>query len=359
MIKGFAQKFGVDYDETFSPVVSFSSIRALLAYAVQNDMIVHQMDVVTAFMNGILDEEIYMEQRPGYIQAGKDHLICKLEKSLYGLKQSPRCWNNKFREYMEKIQFKESQADPCVFIQFQGTDVSIFAVYVDDLITVTKTPDQMKQIKESMAIQFKMKDLRKLHYCLGITTEQKKDEKCIALHQQQYIFALLEKYGLSQAKTVTVTTPADVNVKLIKDDGVSKAVDPATYQSIVVSLLYASIATRPDIAQAVGAVAKFCSSPTEAHLTAAKRILRYLKGTADLCLKYHKSDGKLTGYSDADWAGDTRLQGIHFYCLKEQFPGSARNSKWFPYQRQKQSMSHSALQFKKPHGYKDYYKIYK
>ena len=138
-----------------------------------------------------------MEQPPGYIQGGKDHLICKLKKSLYGLKQSPRCWNNKFREYMKKIQFKESQADPCVFIQFQGTDVSVVAVYVDDLIIVTKTPDQMKQIKESMAIQFKMKDLGKLHYCLGITIEQKKDEKCIALHQQQYIFALLEKYGLS------------------------------------------------------------------------------------------------------------------------------------------------------------------
>ena len=104
----------------------------------------------------------------------------------------------------------------------------------------------------------------------------------------------LRNNGLSQAKTVT--TPADVNVKLIKDDGVSKVVDPATYQSIVGSLLYALFATGPDISQAVGAVAKFCSSPTEAHLTAAKRILRFLKGTADLCLKYHKSDEKLTRY---------------------------------------------------------------
>ena len=110
--KGYSQQYGIDYDETFSPVVRFSSIRALLTYAVQNDMLIHQMDVVTAFLNGKLDEEIYMQQPEGYIEPGKVHLVCKLKKSLYGLKQSPRCWNKAFQEYVEIIRFSQSTADP-------------------------------------------------------------------------------------------------------------------------------------------------------------------------------------------------------------------------------------------------------
>ena len=112
--KGYAQRFGVDYDETFSPVVRFSSIRALLAFAVENDMLVHQTDVVTAFLNGTLEEEIYMQQPEGYIQPGSDHLVCKLKKSLYGLKQSPRCWNTTLTEFLESINFKRNVADPCI-----------------------------------------------------------------------------------------------------------------------------------------------------------------------------------------------------------------------------------------------------
>ena len=300
--KGYAQKYGVDYDETFSPVVRYSSVRALLAFAVRNDMLVHQMDVVTAFLNGTLEEEIYMQQPEGYVQPGKEHLVCKLKKSLYGLKQSPRCWNTAFRSYMELIQFKQSAADPCVFVRVDGTDVIVVAVYVDDLIVLAKVQETMGRVKKSLTAQFKMKDLGKLHYCLGISIEQDEDQKCIRMHQKQYISATLEKYGLSDAKVVA--TPADNNVNLKKDDGVSNTVDPTLYQSMVGSLLYAAIATRPDIAQAVGVVSKFSSKPNEAHLTAVKRILRYLKGTGDLALKYEKSKGVLVGYSDADWAGD-------------------------------------------------------
>ena len=114
--KGFAQTY--DYDETFSPVLRFSSIRALLAFAVQNDMLIHQMDVVTAFLNGKLDEEIYMHQPDGYVVQGKEHLVCRLKKSLYGLKQSPRCWNTVFQQYMESIGFEQSPADSCVYFQY-------------------------------------------------------------------------------------------------------------------------------------------------------------------------------------------------------------------------------------------------
>ena len=147
--KGYTQKPGEDYDETYSPVVKYSSIRALLAFAVQNGMIVHQMDVVTVFLNGTLDEEIYMEQPPGYIEKGEEHLVCKLKRSLYGLKQSSRCWSTVFKEYMESINFKPCTADPCIFVTGEGADLTIIAVYVDDLIAITKTPETMKKIKKT------------------------------------------------------------------------------------------------------------------------------------------------------------------------------------------------------------------
>jgi len=149
-----------------------------------------------------------------------------------------------------------------------------------------------------------MKDMGKLHYCLGVSIVHDEDQKCLWLHQRQYIQCMLDKYGLTEAKIVS--TPADSNVKLQKNDGISKSVDPVKYQSLVGSLLYTAIATRPDISQAVGLVSKFNSNPTEAHLTAATRILCYLKGTLNLAMKYQKSEigMQMTGYSDADWASD-------------------------------------------------------
>lgn len=165
--KGFSQKYSVDYDETFAPVVRFSSIRALLAFAVQNNMLIHQMDIVTAFLNGELSEEIYMQQPDGYVIPGKEHLVCKLKKSLYGLKQSPHCWNKTFQEYMELIGFSQSLADPCVYIRVADT-MAVVAVYVDDLILITATSEEMQDVKGSLANQFRMKDMGRLHYCLGI-----------------------------------------------------------------------------------------------------------------------------------------------------------------------------------------------
>lgn len=296
--KGYSQRPGIDYDETFSPVVRFSSIRSLLAFAVQHNMVVHQMDAITAFLNGELDEEIFMRQPDGYIVPGKENMVCKLKKSLYGLKQAPRCWNKALHDFMVTIGFKRSTSDPCVYIRAEN--LAIVAVYVDDLIVITNTTEEMDKVKKSLEMKFKMKDMGELHYCLGISIVQ--DDRCIWLHQKQYVLNMLRQFGMMEAKPAS--TPADVNVKLVKSDGVSKEVDPVTYQSMVGSLLFLSMATRPDISHAVGVVSKFNSKPTEAHLTAVKRILRYLKGTINLALKYKNESSPLIGYSDADWAGD-------------------------------------------------------
>ena len=299
--QGYSQKYGIDYDETFSPVARFSSIRTLLAFAVEMGMQIHQMDVVTAFLNGDLKEEIYMQQPSRYIQPDKNGLVCKLKKSLYGLKQSPRCWNEKLCEHLKSLGFKESVADLCIFVR-QKKELQIIVVYVDDLILLSKSSEQMQQLKEDLSHRFKMKDLGKLHYCLGISVTLDKSSQTVRLNQSHYLVKILEKYGLKEANSVS--TPADPNVKLLKDDGCSKKVDSLRYQSMIGSLLHAARATRPDIAQAVGVVSRFNAEPTEAHLTAVKRIFRYLKGTVNLSLQYQARGGALIGYADSDWASD-------------------------------------------------------
>ena len=299
--KGFLQRYGIDFEETFSPVVRFTSIRALLAFAVSRNMFIHQMDVVTAFLNGKLDEDIYMEQPEGFVVRGKENLVCHLKKSLYGLKQSPRCWNLSLKEFMVSQGFEQSAADPCVFVRKINRHLTIVAVHVDDLILLTESEHEMINLKASLSARFKMKDMGKLHYCLGVNIKQ--ENGSLMLSQEQYINKILYKYKLQDCKPVS--TPMDSNVKLVKNDGCSKSVDPTQYQSMVGSLIYAAIATRPDIAHAVNTLSKFNSSPTEGHLTAVKRVFRYLKGSIKLHLRYQSNGEEMEGYSDADWAADS------------------------------------------------------
>lgn len=201
-----------------------------------------------------------------------------------------------------EIGFKQSMSDPCVFVRSRQ-ELEILAVYVDDLILITESPESMNELKAALKERYKMKDMGELSYILGISVIQDKEKNCVILQEKHYIEAILRKYGMDNANPVA--TPADANVKLRKSDGVSKPVHQHIYQSMVGSLLYAAMATRPDIAQAVSAVSKFNANLDASHLTAVKRILRYLKGRVNLALKYERSDCKaLIGYSDADWAGD-------------------------------------------------------
>ena len=227
------------------------------------------------------------------------NLVCRLNKSLYGLKQAPRCWNRALKEFMLQAGFVQSNADPCVFLRM-AEHTTIVAVYVDDLILITDTMGVMEETKRVLSERFRMKDMGQLHYCLGVSVVY--EQNSVWLHQKQYILQMLKKFGMEDANTVS--TPADTSVKLVKEDGVSKSTDQVEYQSMVGSLLYAAMATRPDCAQAVGAVSKFCSQPTEAHRTAVKRVFRYLKKTINLALRYHKDGESVIGFSDADWGGD-------------------------------------------------------
>ena len=297
--RGFQQKQGIDYDETYAPVVKYPALRALLSYAVSENMLIHQMDVVTAFLNGKLDEEIYMVQPEGFIKPGSENLVCKLNKSLYGLKQAPRLWNALLDEFLKQNDFCQSHADQCIYVQGKSDDLTIIAVYVDDMVIASKTEAKLNQVKLMLTERFKMKDMGELSYILGVNVKQ--GSECMILSQQTYVEQMLEKYGMSNCNPAS--TPAATDLKLMKDDG-SRPVDQTKYQSMIGSLLYLSVATRPDIAFAVGALSKYNSCPNENHLTAVKRIFRYLRSSSQIGLKYSVGKNGLVGYADASWGSD-------------------------------------------------------
>ena len=178
MVRGCEQVHGFECNETVAPVVKFDTIRTLLAFAIQNDLLIHQMDVVTAFLNRVIDQEIFMEQPDGYVVRGQGSKGCKLKHSLYGLKQSLRCWNQVFNTFLSSIGFLKSEADPCVYNTYNP--FVIIAVYADDLIVLTKTQHEMDRVRSD---RFRMKAMGQLHYCFGISIVQDKENNTVYLHQ--------------------------------------------------------------------------------------------------------------------------------------------------------------------------------
>jgi hypothetical protein len=299
--QGYSQKYGLDYDETFSPVVRFESVRTVVSLAAQQGLKLHQMDVTTAFLNGELEEEVYMKQPEGFEVPGKEHLVCKLRRSIYGLKQSPRCWNATLDGKLKRMGFSQTKGDPCIYTAQDG-EPFIIGVYVDDILLAGKSDRRMAEVKTTLSDEFNMKDMGELHYFLGVKIIQNTETGEIWMGQSVYTSNVLTKFGMTDSKSVR--TPVDVSTKLVKDDG-SEKIDKVKYQSAVGSLLYLSTRTRPDIAFAVSNVAKYCAEPTMQHMIAVKRIMRYLNGTRNLGLLYRRDEeNKFIGYSDADWAGN-------------------------------------------------------
>ena len=299
--RGFDQRYGSDYDETFCPVVRLESLRTLIALSTQRGLELHHVDVHTAFLNGTLQEEVYMQQPTGYKKEGEEHLVCRLRKSIYGLKQSSRCWNTALDSHLKKMGFSQSKSDPCIYVSGGGKDTFYIGVYVDDMILAGKDETKMEKVKKELSSKFDIKDLGELSYFLGMSIVQKQEEKVTWMGQPTYTQKLLTKTGMNDCKPVK--TPVDPGHRLVKASEDEEALDQPLYQSVVGSLMYLATCTRPDIAFAVGMLARFSSKPNRSHWTAAKRVLRYLKGTNNLGILY-KGDSGMHGYSDADWAGD-------------------------------------------------------
>jgi hypothetical protein len=296
--KGFKQKEGIDYFDTFAPVTRISTIRILIAMAAIYKLQIHQMDVKTAFLNGELDEEIYMEQPEGFVVLGQERKVCKLEKSLYGLKQAPKQWHEKFDSAMVHNGFKIHDADKCVYSKVDGNSIIIICLYVDDMLILGSNSECINQTKRFLSSVFCMKDLGVADVILGIKIVR--NNNSIALCQSHYIEKILTKYGYMNSSPAC--TPYDPNMKLTPNVGAS--VQQLKYASVVGSLMYAMNCTRPDIAYAMSKVCRYTNNPGHQHWNAVNRILRYLKHTLDYGIHYTDFPAIIEGYSDASWNTD-------------------------------------------------------
>lgn len=298
--KGYKQRQGVDYDEIFAPVARIDTIRLLIAVAAQYKWKIYQMDVKSAFLNGYLEEEVYIEQPPGYSIQGKEDKVYRLKKALYGLKQAPRAWNTRIDEYFRRNGFIKSPHEHTLYTKKNGyRDIMIVCLYVDDMIFTGNNPGMSDDFKKAMTKEFEMTDIGEMSYFLGVEVKQMQDG--IFVSQKKYAEQILNKFKMKDCKPVV--TPADPGMKL-SVDSTRESINPTLFKSLVGSLRYLTI-TRPDITYAVGLVSRFMEKPKQDHLIAAKRILRYIKGTMNHGLFYtHSQDSKLVGYSDSDYGGD-------------------------------------------------------
>lgn len=300
VVKGFTQKPGIDYFETFSPVVKFTSIRTVLAVAVAERMNLAQFDVETAFLNGNLDEDIYMTQPQGYEDgSGK---VCKLNKALYGLKQSARCWNTKFTQCLKRFNLTASNADPCVFINREDGDTLILAVYIDDGLVASTNKDRTEALLMYLSKELKIKT-GKLDKFLGMEFKYLPDGSML-VNQQQYAHKIVERFRLGEAHAVAI--PADQHQDLSIQTEESKHTHVnVPYKEAVGSLFYLAMVSRPDIAYAVNAVSQYAEAPTKERWNAVKRIIKYVKGTMEYGILFKPDEPpSLKAYSDADFAGD-------------------------------------------------------
>ncbi|KAM1225391.1 hypothetical protein ACFX2G_045116 [Malus domestica] len=296
--KGFSQEPGLDYGETFSPVVKPTIVRLVLALAAQFDWPLRQLDVKNVFLHGVLQEEVYMAQPPRFVDATHPEFVCKLHKSLYGLKQAPRAWNERFTAFLPFLGFQHTYSDSSLFVKHAGESVVILLLYVDDIIITGSSSAAITQVIHSLKTEFDIKDLGTLHFFLGIQITRHTNG--LFLSHTKYIRDLLHKTEMIGSKSCD--TPCLPYNRLLKDDG-QPYNNPTMYKSIVGALQYLTF-TRPDIAFSVHQVCQFMQAPMNSHFTAVKRILRYLKGTMHLGLTYSKGDLNLKSFSDADWAGD-------------------------------------------------------
>ena len=297
--QGFGQVEGVDFSEVYAPVVRLTTFRTLLAIASKRKMHVMHFDAKTAFLNGNLSEEIFMRQPKGF-EIGKDgEYVCRLRKSLYGLKQAAKSWNDVLHMELCKLGLKQSIVDHCLYTK----DKELYVlVYVDDLIVASTNRDLISKFETEIKSKFEIKCLGQVKQYLGMEVQRDKNGD-FSINQSQYIREIINMTGLSDAKISK--TPIDVGYFKLKDDNTFD--NKMIYHKVIGQLLYVSVNTRPDIAASVSILSQKVTNPSTKDWNELKRILRYLKGSIDLKLKCSQN-GKmmdLIGYCDADWAEDS------------------------------------------------------
>ena len=306
--RGFTQIPGVDFDETFSPVARFESLRLLLALAALEDWHIHQMDVKSAFLNGVLEEEIYMEQPTGFIVPGQETRVCRLKKALYGLKQASRAWNLQFHGVLTGLGFTRTFADAGVYVcqQHGGDGPLVIILYVDDITMLGTSLEKISRTKNALSSRYEMTDLGEIEAYLGVRIVRDRKTRLLEIDQSGYITDVLERFGMTDANPHNTPLPSGADVHLVKYEGIASQSDIKHYQSLIGSLLYVQIGTRPDIAFAVSRLAQYAANPSPQHLKLAQYVLGYLVGTKDMCIRYDGVQGDgLHGYSDSSLGDQT------------------------------------------------------
>jgi len=313
VVKGYKQEYGLDYGETFAPVCRYESIRLLLAIAAAKGLIIKQFDVNTAFLNGDLEEDIYMSQPEGYTD-GNPSNVWLLKKSLYGLKQAPRCWSKKINSFLKTLGFSISKSDPSVFIAEYNHEMIYLILYVDDGLAISSNGNLVEELLNRIGKKFEIK-VTPLS-SLSIQISQSKNTGIIALGQQTSIENLLLKFNMQDCKETSV--PMQPNLKLIPAENSDESLP---YRELIGSILFIARTTRRDIAFAVNKMAQFTSGYTSTHWLCGKGILRYLKGTMGMEIQYRpNSKILLRGYTDSDYAGsqhDRKSTTGFIYMLNE------------------------------------------
>ena len=308
--KGFMQREGVDYSETYAPVARLPTVRLLLSIGVQFRYKMIHLDVRTAFLHGNLDEEIYMKVPEGV--RVPDGCALRLHKSLYGLKQSQRCWNNRFDAFMTENGFTRSKADYCLYWKQDGDAVIIVVLYVDDMLICSNAEIKMNQLKVKLFNEFDMKDLGPVKNFMGIQIERDDDQLLIS--QSHFIDAILSRFGMTECNPVA--TPMEAKLKLEKAE--SDKITQQPYRELLGCLMYLLIGSRPDICFALNYLSRFQDKASDQHWIHLKRILRYLKGTKDQRLVYqrHVDAPPIEVYTDSDFANDDDGKSTTGYIIK-------------------------------------------
>ncbi|KAJ9542161.1 hypothetical protein OSB04_028667 [Centaurea solstitialis] len=307
--KGFTQTHGIDYDETFSPVAMLKSIRILMAISAYFNYEIWQMDVKTAFLNGKLTEDVYMEQPEGFEDPKNPNKVCKLLKSIYGLKQASRSWNLHFDERIKEFGFTKSEFEPCVYTKFSGSIVTFLVLYVDDILLIGNDVPTLQSVKSWLSKCFQMKDLGEAAYILGIKIYRNRSKRLIGLSQSTYIDKILKKFRMDESKKGFI--PMQHGIVLSKTQCPVSSQDQdkmksVPYASAIGSIMYVMLCTRPDVAYSVSVTSRYQQNPGEPHWVAVKNILKYLRRTKEMFLVFGGSEDEIsvTGYSDASFQTD-------------------------------------------------------
>ena len=301
--KGYSQKPGMEYNKTFSPVVRLETIRSVMSTAALLDWEIQQMDVKGAYLNGIIKEEVYMTQPEGFDDGtGR---VCRLKKTLYGLKQSGREWNIELNTRLTDIGFRPLRSDPCAYIRKTTDGIEIITVWVDDLLLFANTLKLMDGLKEQLKSKFDITDLGEPKKIVGIEVTRNRPERTIHICQTKFIENILTNERMQSCNPVGM--PMDPGVVLKKNEEDRDDELQKRYASLIGSLMYLAVATRPDIAYAIHRLGSYTANPSKEHMGAAKRVLRYLAGTRNIGITYKrhdKSETRFYGWMDADFAND-------------------------------------------------------